>query len=88
MFLSQITPPCMFRCCTVVCSRIPIVTNLEVWEYLLSQCLDFYPSCHSLRAISITMLVHNHFLLSQPLLSNLSLLLPPLPNPMILLSGC
>lgn len=46
-------------------------------EFLLTKYLGFSPSWHSLRAISITMLVHNHFLLSQPLLSNLSLLPPP-----------
>lgn len=75
MFLSQITP---IHVSVLYSWYIHIVTNLEkVMEFLLTKYLGFSPSWHSLRAISITMLVHNHFLLSQPLLSNLSLLLPP-----------
>lgn len=45
-------------------------------------------SLSRLRAIYISLLVHNHFLLSLSPLSILSLLLFFLPNPMISLSGC
>lgn len=56
-----------------------VVSNWKLEVFLLlptsSHSHSYTDSLSGLRAISISLLVHNHFLLSQPLLPNLSLLL-------------
>lgn len=57
----------------------PVVSNWKLEVFLLlptsSHSHSYTDSLSGLRAISISLLVHNHFLLSQPLLPNLSPLL-------------